>query len=356
VVPVHNELPTLEHLVSRLQQAGRDWPLESTVLFVNDGSTDGSDRLLDEIVHANPGWRCLHLSRNFGHQAAVSAGLEQADGDAVVVMDADLQDPPEVIGELLGRWLEGFDVVYGVRRHRPEGAAKRMAYHLFYRAMARWSTVPTPLDAGDFCLIDRRVVDILVADFPERERFVRGLRAYAGFRQVGVPYDRGRRAAGDTKYSLRALIRLALSGLFGFTNAPQRFIWYGGVLLALAGMAVLAVELVVLFVSGMRFSSWSALLVQALLPAFLLTSSAQLLALGAVGEYVCRIHLEVKRRPAYIVEHTSVNRDTARNREKDGTEVLRRSPFAGRERARGELVSLSLVEPRSLQRPADRAE
>jgi dolichol-phosphate mannosyltransferase len=329
------------------------------VLFVDDGSEDGSDRLLEEIVEANPGWKCLHLSRNFGHQAAVSAGLDYAEGDAVVVMDGDLQDPPEVIGELLDHWRDGFDVVYGVRRQRPEPLWKRLSYQFFYRLMALWSTVRMPTDAGDFCLLDRRVVDVMVRGFSERERFLRGLRAYAGFRQIGVPYERGRRAGGETKYTLRALFRLALSGLFGFSYAPLRWIWYLGVLLALAAAATLAGEVGWLGVGRQDLPAWSSLLTLSLLPAFLLLSSVHFFALAVLGEYVSRIHLEVKRRPDYIVERSSPARRSEVRWGEARVDVPRLSGFAAAARgqeADGSTASGSVRAARSRARSADRVE
>ena len=202
VAPCYNEEAVLPAFVDRLERTSESWDLAWEVVLVDDGS---SDRTWDIICaqHArHDRWRGIRLSRNFGHQAAISAGLQHASGDAVVIMDSDLQDVPELIDAFIREWKKGFEIVYAIRRNRKEGRAKRMVYDSFYRMLVHVAEIRIPLDSGDFCLIDRRVVDLLNR-LPERNRFLRGLRAWVGFRQIGVPYDRAGRAAGHPKFIVR---------------------------------------------------------------------------------------------------------------------------------------------------------
>jgi dolichol-phosphate mannosyltransferase len=241
----------------------------------------------------------VHLSRNFGHQAALQAGLDVASGDAIVVMDADLQDPPELLPELVTKWRDGYDVVYAIRRMRRESLWKRTAYATFYRTLKIISEVDTPLDAGDFCLMDRRVVDSLVA-LPERNRFLRGLRCWVGFRQTGVEYERQARNAGQSKYTLRKLISLALSGYVGFSTFPLRLAAWLGALSAVAGF-LLAIWVIVSRLTDPRvpqgWASTSSLI--------LFVGGVQLIILGILGEYLGRVYYEVRSRPLYLVRSRS---------------------------------------------------
>src|SRR5689334_20638522 len=203
ILPVYNERETLQELKARLTpvlEERVDGSFE--VLFVDDGSRDGSDLIIDGFHERDPRFKAIHFSRNFGHQAALQAGLDASAGDAVVLMDADLQDPPEVLEQFIKHWRQGYDVVYAVRRKRKEGVWKRAAYAVFYRTMKALAEIDVPLDAGDFCLMDRRVVDTLVS-LKERNRFLRGLRSWVGFRQIGVEYERNARHAGEPKFTLR---------------------------------------------------------------------------------------------------------------------------------------------------------
>jgi dolichol-phosphate mannosyltransferase len=296
VLPVYNERETLDALERRLAAA-----LAGTVgarfeaILVDDGSSDGSAEILDALHARDPRFKVIHFSRNFGHQAALQAGLEAAAGDAVVLMDADLQDPPELVAEFVHRWRDGHDVVYAVRRRRPESGLKRAAYAAFYRSLRVVAAIDLPLDAGDFCLIDRRVVDALVR-LPERNRFLRGLRSWVGFRQVGVAYDREPRHAGEPKYTLRKLVGLALSGYVGFSNVPLRMgVWLG---FAAAGVGfLLALGIVATKLFGVESPrGWVSIVA-----VVLLMGGVQLLMLGVIGEYLSRVYDEVRRRPAFIV-------------------------------------------------------
>ena len=237
----------------------------------------------------------LQLSRNFGHQPAVTAGLDHARGRAVVVMDGDLQDPPELVPALVDRWRAGFDVVYAVRRKRKEGAALRLAYALFYRLLGAVSELPIPLDSGDFCLMDRRAVDAL-RSLPERARFLRGLRAYVGFRQVGLPYEREARAGGRPKYTIRSLTGLAVDGLVSFSAAPLRLVTRLGLASALVALGLLGWALLDALRNRTAPRGWASTIV-----VVLFMGAVQLISLGIVGEYIRLIFVEVKRRPTYIV-------------------------------------------------------
>jgi dolichol-phosphate mannosyltransferase len=240
------------------------------------------------------------LSRNFGHQAAVCAGLDHAQGDAVIVMDGDLQDPPEVLPRLVGLWREGYEVVYAVRKGRKEPLWKRFAYAAFYRILRAVSDLDIPLDSGDFCLMDRKVVDVLI-HLPERLRFVRGLRTFVGFRQTGLTYERAGRNAGRSKYSVFALVNLAVDGLISFSSYPLHLVTQLGIVSA--GVAALLTVWVFAdaLTNGTSPRGWASTVV-----VVLVMSSIQLISLGIMGEYVRRIFVEVKGRPTYIVRDQPV--------------------------------------------------
>ncbi len=229
VVPCFNEEAVIGLTHRQLIEAlGGDASFDLEIVYVNDGSHDRTEALLFELADQDPRVKVVSFTRNFGHQPAVSAGLEYAGGDAVAVIDADLQDPPEVILRLVAKWREGYDVVNAVREKRKEGLAKRLAYALFYKVYRRLASIDVPLDSGDFALMDRRVVDVMNA-LPEKNRFVRGLRSWSGFRQTGVAYERASRAAGETKYSFAKLLRLAFDGIVNFSTAPLSLIFGLGV-------------------------------------------------------------------------------------------------------------------------------
>jgi dolichol-phosphate mannosyltransferase len=294
IVPVLNEEDNIPELVRRLK-AALDDGLPFEIIFVDDGSTDRTWRLLKSLHAEDPRLKSIRLARTFGHQAAISAGLRAATGDAVVVMDGDLQDAPEVVPEFVKRWLDGDDVVYAIRQSRQASWPKRVAYRVFYRLLARISAIDLPLDSGDFSLMDRRVVDVLNA-MPERPRFVRGMRGWAGFRQSGVPCDRGDRFAGRTKHTYRMLVRLALDGFFGFSNKPLQLASALGI--AVSGVSfALALTLALLnIVAGVPLHGTTALLV-----ALLFLGGVQLICLGILGEYIGRIYDEVRARPPFVV-------------------------------------------------------
>ena len=295
VLPVFNEAATLPQFYRRLADAlppGAPYEL----VFVDDGSTDGSWATLRRFADGDPSVRLVRLSRNWGHQAAITAGLDAALGDAVIVMDTDLQDPPELIPELLARWRDGFDVVYAVRAERAGESAWRLAsIRVYYKLLRRIAGNEIPENVGDFRLMSRRVVDALRA-MPERTRFLRGMTAWVGYPQTGVEYNRDPRFAGESKYPPRKLLRLALDGITSFSTVPIKLVaWLGFVLVAFC-LVVLGWALYTRFFTDAAPQGWTSLLV-----VVLLLGGVQLLSLGIIGQYVARIFDESKQRPLYLV-------------------------------------------------------
>jgi polyisoprenyl-phosphate glycosyltransferase len=293
VAPVYNEEELIEPFVRRACAAVADYPFE--LVLVNDGSSDATPELLDRIAAADPRVRVVHLSRNFGHQAALTAGLEHAVGDVVAMIDADLQDPPELIPTMVARWEEGADVVYAVRKQREgETAFKLATASWFYKLFDKLAQVDLEPNSGDFRLLDRRALDALLT-MTERSRFLRGMTVWVGFTQTAVPYERDARHAGETKYTLRKMLRFSLDAIASFSHLPLQLATYVG--LFSAGLAFVAIPIVaVLRLSGSYLPGFGSLTI-----AILLLGGIQLIALGVIGEYVGRIYDEVKHRPLYIV-------------------------------------------------------
>ncbi|MGE3956195.1 MAG: glycosyltransferase family 2 protein [Vicinamibacterales bacterium] len=297
VVPVFNEKQVIGVFYDRATRALAALPdMEYELLFVDDGSRDGSYDMLRGFADANPRVRVLKFSRNFGHQIAITAGVDHARGDCVVVIDSDLQDPPEVIADMVAQWRDGFDVVYGVRSERDgETAVKLMTASAFYRLMGRLSNIQIPANVGDFRLMSRRVVDQLKL-LREKDRFVRGLVSWVGFRQTGVLYHRDPRYAGETKYPMRKMLKFAFDGITSFSTAPLKLAtWLGYAAAVLAVLYLLSV-----FVQkflGYTVDGWATIMV-----AMLFMGSVQLICIGILGEYLGRIFNEVKPRPMYVVE------------------------------------------------------
>lgn len=297
VVPIFNEMEILPELHRRLSSVAAALGEPAELVFVDDGSRDGSAEWLDARAAEDPRVGVVHLSRNFGHQPACSAGLEAARGDAVVLMDGDLQDPPEVIPDLVKAWKAGAEVVFARRRARDEGAVRGAAYRAFYAVFARLSEFPIPLDAGVFGLMDRRALDALLG-LGERSRFLPGMRAWVGFRQVSVEYDRERRAAGAPKQTFTRLFRYALDGITSFSYRPLRIATLLG--LCVSGFAFLYLARVLLF----WIMNWDQQVERGyntLAVSILFLGGVQLLTIGVLGEYVGRIYEEAKKRPLYIV-------------------------------------------------------
>jgi Glycosyltransferases involved in cell wall biogenesis len=297
VVPCMNEELVIAETARRLVAVFESAQLAFELIFVDDGSQDRTPAILRDLQERDSRIRVVRLSRNFGHQVAITAGLEHAAGDAVAVIDADLQDPPEVLLEFVNKWLEGYDVVYGVRTIREgETAFKRGTAKLFYRLIGQLSDTEIPLDTGDFRLMDRRVVDALLS-MPERDRFVRGMVSWLGFSQVAVPYRRSARFAGETKYPLLKMLKFATDGIVSFSTIPLRVATWLGFLVS--GISVLGIAVVLLeryfHVLGL-VRGWSSTVI-----AVLFIGGVQLVCMGIIGEYVGRIYGESKRRPLYVV-------------------------------------------------------
>jgi dolichol-phosphate mannosyltransferase len=299
VIPVFNEqenLPELHRrLTATLGQAGEPYEL----VFVDDGSRDTSVTLLHDLARIDRRVTVVELARNFGHQVAISAGLDHARGAGVIVMDADLQDPPEELPRFIRAWRDGHDVVYAIREQRKEGWLKRSAYAAFYRLLARVAQIEIPLDAGDFCIMDRRVVDLLNG-MPERNRFVRGIRSWIGLNQVGLPYERQGRYAGQPKYTVRRLIFLALDGLVSFSFLPLRVISVIGLIVSTLSIMLALGYLIQALTIGLSPPGFATLTV-----AIFFLSGIQLITIGVIGEYVGRIFEEVKQRPLYVVRRVT---------------------------------------------------
>ncbi len=299
VVPALNEHENLNPLWQRLRPV-LDSVGGGELVIVDDGSSDNTWEEIARLATEDARVRGVRLSRNFGHQAALSAGMAHARGLSVCLMDADLQDPPEILHRFVEEWRAGNEVVYAVRKTRKEGLAKRASYRLFYRVYRRLANIDVPVDSGDFALLDRRVVDQLLG-LPEHNRFLRGLRSWVGYRQVGVEYDRDARNAGEPKYTVRGLFRLAVDGLLSFSAAPLRLASYLGILVALTGGVYIGYALVGrLFLGGVP-KGWTSIIA-----VFLTVGGMQLIVVGLLGEYVARIYDETKARPNYLVAETTV--------------------------------------------------
>jgi dolichol-phosphate mannosyltransferase len=297
VIPCFNEEEVIGETLRRLQAfCAAATALRIELIFVDDGSRDNTRELLRHHAAADPRIKLLGLARNFGHQIAVSAGIDAAAGDAVVLIDADLQDPPEVVHEMVAKWREGFDVVYGTRTERPgESAFKLATARGFYRLLNRLSDVPIPLDTGDFRLMSRRVVDTLKS-MPERDRFVRGMVSWVGFRQTALPYRRAERFAGVSKYPLRKMLRFATDGILSFSIKPLQMSITMGLAAAMLSMVGIGYALFLRIFTSVWVEGWTALMI-----AVLFIGGVQLICVGILGEYVGRIYNEVKRRPLYVV-------------------------------------------------------
>lgn len=296
MLPVYNEEKVLETLLRSVVDAARAAGCQYEIIFVNDGSRDGSARLLDELAEAHPFVRVVHLSRNFGHQAAVQAGLAHASGDAVVIMDADMQDDPKAIIQFLEKWSEGYDVVYAIRYGRKEHAVKRLLFYGFYRLLNAISHTPMPADAGNFGLIDRRVA-AEIARLADRDRYYAGLRSWVGFQQTGVKVERGPRYDGRPRVSFRGLVRLAKSAMFSFSSFPLTIFYSIGILSMATFLGLGGFTLFHKLFTGQAIPGWTTIVMTA---SFFGALNA--LGIAVLGEYVCRIYDQVRSRPLYLVD------------------------------------------------------
>ncbi len=295
VVPCYNEEGNIRPMYARLTAALRAVTTNYELIFVNNGSYDESAEIFDELASADQRVSIVNLSRNFGAQGAYTAGFAYASGDCVVGLDGDIQDPPEMIPEFIAKWLEGYDVVYGIRERRKGSLARRIGYKLFYRLLRQVSYVDIPLDASDFALMDHRVVKVLNA-MPERSRLIRGLRAFAGFSQTGIPYVRQERFSGKSSNSIRALFKWASLGIISFSFAPLSLISYlAGTVVALAAVALVVYTALYFIFPGSPHGF------ETLLVSVLFLGGVQLLCLSIIGAYLSKIFEEVKARPSFLV-------------------------------------------------------
>jgi len=295
VVPIYNEEETIPELYNRLDQAMSSLSENYEIIFVNDGSKDNSINIIKEYASKNKSIKALDFSRNFGAQPAYSAGIEYATGDAVIVIDGDLQDPPELIPKLVEKWKEGYDVVYAVKARRKENPIKKIALAIFYNILASISSVPMPTDAGGFSIMSRRVVDAF-KKMPEKNRLVSGIRAWIGFKQTGLVIARDSRYKGESRQTIAKLFNMAIDGFFSFSIIPIRLATIIGVIIiGLAGLSIVILICIRLF-TNILVVGWTSLIVT-----IVLFGGLQLIFIGILGEYIYRIFDEVKNRPLYLI-------------------------------------------------------
>ena len=303
LIPVYNESPNIAPMCARIREVSLTWELPFELIFVNDASTDDTADLIKAEIDQDARISLIQLSRNFGHQAAISAGIKHSKGDGVVLMDGDMQDPPEVISTFIQKWKEGNQVVYGIRTKRKEPFFLRLSYSVFYRLLSRIGDIDIPIDSGDFCLMDRKVVNVIVHQMPEQIRFIRGLRAYSGFKQIGVEFERAERLNGEPKYTQRKLARLAADGLFGFSTFPLRLASYIGLIVSI-GSFMVGVFFIVHRIVDFKLFGYSPADVPGLASlavGLFFLFGITLMILGIIGEYIGRIYMEVKKRPQYVI-------------------------------------------------------
>ncbi len=300
IFPVYNEEDNISVLYARTKKVLQDLGGSYEIVCVNDGSTDGTPLLLQALHEKDKAVKVINFSRNFGHQNAVTAGLKYARGRSVAILDSDMQDPPEVLPRFFAKLDEGYDVVFAVRTQRKENLLKRMSYSLFYRFLKKIAEIDIPLDSGDFCVMKRRVVDSINM-LPERNRFIRGLRSWVGFKQTGLAYERSERRAGESKYTLEKMFKLAFDGIFSFSYVPLQVMFTVGTISLL--LSVVGIILAVYF----RFFTTFYKQVPGFATTIILVmfvGGLQLFTLGLMGEYLRRIYDEIKNRPSFIVEST----------------------------------------------------
>jgi len=311
VIPLFNEEENVNHLYKRLTDSSSSWKEDYEVIFVDDGSSDDTLLLLQQICAKDIHIKAIKLSRNFGHQAAITAGIKYAKGDAVVIMDGDLQDPPEKLSIFLDKWREGYHVVYAIRIKRKENLFKKLSYKIFYRLLNLISDINIPLDSGDFCVMDKKVVRVLNSEMIEHARFVRGLRAYAGFNQIGVEYERDKRAAGEVKYTFKKLVKLAIDGLLDFSTFPLRIATYLGFAIAIPSFFI-GLFFIIHRIFNFKFLGYTPAdtpgLASLAVGVFFL-GGLILIILGVIGEYIGRMYFEVKKRPFYIIDEIYNNEE-----------------------------------------------
>lgn len=301
IIPIYNEEANIGLLYERLGRVVKEITGSYEFVFVNDGSRDRSMQLIRALAEKDGAVRFINFSRNFGHQIAVTAGLDACKGQHIVIIDADLQDPPELIREMREKMKEGFEVVYARRRKRVgESFMKRFTAKVFYRTLAKLTSVDIPLDTGDFRIMDRKIVDVLKS-MPEQQKFLRGQISWAGFRQTYIEYDRDQRNAGETGYTYRKMIRFALDGITGFSNVPLKFATLTGFFVSGITFLISLYALYSRFIAKDYVPGWTSLIL-----AVLFIGGVQLISIGIIGEYVSRLSANVRNRPLYVVEDSNM--------------------------------------------------
>ncbi len=298
ILPVFNEQENINNLYERVKPIMDSLKGEYELIFINDGSYDSTKEILQSLHEKDNHVKVINFSRNFGHQVAVSAGLQHAKGKNVAVLDADLQDPPEVLPHFFDKLNSGYDVVYAIRKKRKEGFLKKAAYSTFYRILQKLSNIYIPLDSGDFCVMNDRVIKA-VNSLPERNRFVRGLRSWVGFKQIGIEYERSSRNAGESKYSFTGLLKLAFDGIFSFSFAPLQLMFYLGsiaLLLSVIG-SIVAIYLRFFTTAYTEVPGFATTIIL-----IMFIGGLQMFSMGIMGEYMRRVYDEVKQRPQFIID------------------------------------------------------
>jgi dolichol-phosphate mannosyltransferase len=304
IIPLYNEEDNISLLVERLNAIVKTIDVETEIVLVNDGSKDKTEELIYALALSDPKYQVVSLSRNFGHQIAVTAGLQYAEGsEAVMILDGDLQDPPEMVDDFYKYIKDGYDVVYGIRKKRKENFIKKISYYFFYRIMKSISSIDIPVDSGDFSMLSRKVVDILNS-MNEESRYIRGMRAWVGFKQIGIEYERAGRSAGKSKYTYKELFRLAYNGIFNFSEFPIKTITKIGLIIFILSFIYIVYTIIMKIFFNDVPEGFTAILI-----AVTLFGSIQLLAIGIIGEYVTRIFFQSKNRPLYIVKSKIKNRE-----------------------------------------------
>jgi polyisoprenyl-phosphate glycosyltransferase len=310
IIPIYNEAENINTLFKRLQGVLKLLDAPCEYIFINDGSRDNSLQLIKDLAEAEQNVRYIDFSRNFGHQIAVTAGIDAAEGNSLVIIDADLQDPPELIIELYRKMKDGYNVVYAKRRSRKgENFFKRFTAKLFYRTLSRITNINIPLDTGDFRIIDRKVINVL-KQMPEQQKFLRGQIAWIGFRQTYVEYDRDERNAGQTGYTLKKMLRLALDGITSFSNFPLKFASITGFIVSGISFLMILYALYSRFVTRDYEPGWTSLML-----AVLFIGGIQLISIGIIGEYISRLSTNVRKRPLYIINETNIEEPAVKEKD-----------------------------------------
>lgn len=301
IIPIYNEEENIRLLYDRLRAVAVGMKVSYEFIFVNDGSKDRSGSLIKDLAGSHPEVKYINFSRNFGHQIAVTAGLDKVSGEAIVIIDADLQDPPELIAEMYAKMQEGFEVVYARRRKREgESAMKKWTAKSFYRILSRITSVEIPVDTGDFRIMHRRIVEEL-RKMPEQHKFLRGQISWIGFNQTYIEYDRDERNAGETGYTYRKMINFALDGITGFSDVPLKIVTYFGIIVTAFAFLVLAYVLLSRFIWDDYVQGWASLMIT-----ILFIGGVQMIAVGIIGEYLSRMNANIRKRPLYIVRETNI--------------------------------------------------